>query len=149
MQVILLEKIRNLGDLGELVNVKAGYGRNYLIPGGQAVSATSENILSFETRRAELEAKAQEKLTAAEERAARLNKLTINIDVLASDEGKLYGSVAAHEIQEAITNAGETIEKREISMPEGPIHSVGEYDIVVQVHSDVLAQVKIIVAASK
>ncbi len=148
MQVILLEKVRNLGDLGDRVNVKAGYGRNYLIPQSKAVFATEKNVELFNQRRSELEKKAKATLAAAEQRAAKLNDTTITIAAQASDEGKLYGSVGPNEIQEALQAKSVEVSKREIVMPEGPIHSIGQYVIEIHVHSDVIAnlQLEIIIA---
>jgi len=149
MEVILLEKIRNLGDLGEKINVKSGYGRNYLIPKNKAVAATKTNLKKFEERRAELEQKAQTKFDEAKLRADALSTLTIEISALASEEGKLYGALSTHDIANAITDAGQTVEKREILLPEGPIREIGEFKIGVQVHSDVTADVTIIVVLAK
>jgi large subunit ribosomal protein L9 len=149
MNIILLEKVRNLGSLGDTVDVKPGFARNFLLPQGKAVRATKINIEQFEARRAELEKKAADILTEAEQRAEKLNELSIQIAVLTSDEGKLYGSVAPHDIADAIHNAGVPVLRSEISMPEGPIHSIGEYDISVLLHSDVTAQVKVVVVSSK
>lgn len=143
MDVILLEKVRNLGGLGEKVAVRAGYGRNYLIPYGKAVPATSDNIAKFEERRAELEKKALEGLHDAESRAQELSKLTITIKMNASDEGKLYGSVGPFEIARAIKEAGHPVEKKEVIMPLGSIHNVGVYTIELQLHSDVVASVQL------
>lgn len=149
MEVILLEKIRNLGNLGDKVNVKAGYGRNYLIPQSKAVFATDANIERFEQRRSELEKKAQQSLASAEQRAAKLNDTTIVISAMASDEGKLYGSVGANEIKDALTAKSLDVSKREIVMPEGPIHSIGDYVVEIHVHSDVIANLQIQIVASK
>lgn len=149
MEVILLEKIRNLGDLGAIVNVKPGYGRNFLVPQKKAVFATEQNRQQFETRRAELEKKAKAALAQAEQRAAKLNDLTLIIEALASDEGKLYGSIGANEIKDALVSREVDVSKREIVLPEGPFHSVGEYSIEVHVHSDVIANVQIQIVPSK
>lgn len=148
MDVILLEKVRNLGNLGDKVSVKAGYGRNYLIPKSKAVFATEKNLELFEQRRAELEKKAQKVLAEAEQRAAKLNDITVQISAQASDEGKLYGSVGIIEIKDAVAARDIDIDKREIVMPEGPIHSVGEYVLEVHLHSDVVAELKVEVVAS-
>lgn len=149
MSVILLEKVRNLGNLGDTVNVKPGFARNYLLPTGKAVRATKKNLEHFQARRAELEQKAKDLLTEAEKRAEKLNALTIQIAALTSDEGKLYGSVGPHDIVAVINEQGIKVMKREISMPEGPIHSIGEYNILVNVHSDVTATVKVAIVSSK
>lgn len=148
MEVILLEKTRNLGDLGDKVKVKAGYGRNYLIPYGKAVSATAANVAAFEARRAELEAKATAALEAAQERAKKLQATTLTITVNASEEGKLYGSVGTHEIMQAFSDADLDVAKREIQLDSGAIHNTGEYDITLQLHSDVLATVKLVIVAA-
>jgi large subunit ribosomal protein L9 len=149
MEVILLEKIRNLGNLGDKVSVKPGYGRNFLIPESKAVFATAKNIEHFETKRSELEKKAQQAQAVAEQRAAKLNDITIAISAMTSDEGKLYGSVGINEIKEALTAQSIEVAKREIVMPEGPIHSIGDYVIDIQVHSDIVAKLKIQVVPAK
>lgn len=150
MEVILLEKIRNLGNMGDLIKVAPGYGRNYLIPQKKAVPATDANIHDFKLRKAELEQKAADVLALAQQRAAALNALTVNIEARASDEGKLYGSVSTGEIAAAIMEAGQEVEKREILLPEGkPIHDTGEYEIHIQLHSDVSASVKVNVQAAE
>ena len=149
MQVILLEKVRNLGNLGDKVDVTAGYGRNYLIPGNKAVFATEKNIELFEQRRAELEKKAVQSLAAAEQRAAKLNDVTIVIQAQASDEGKLYGSVGPNEIRDALKAKSHDVAKREIVMPEGPLHSVGNYVVDIHVHSDVIAKLQLEIVAAK
>ncbi|MFO3514877.1 50S ribosomal protein L9 [Legionella pneumophila serogroup 1] len=149
MEVILLEKVRNLGNLGDKVHVKSGYGRNYLIPQNKAVFATEQNIELFEKRRAELEKKAQQALANAEQRAAKLNDTTIVISAMASDEGKLYGSVGVNEIKDALVEKQIEISKREIVMPEGPLHSIGNYVVEVHVHSDVVANLQVEIIPAK
>lgn len=149
MNVILLEKVRNLGNLGDTVEIKPGYGRNFLLPEGKAVRATKKNLEHFQLRRAELEKKADDLLADAQQRAEKLNELVIQIAALTSDEGKLYGSVGPHDIAAALKDAGVDVLKREIGMPDGPIYSIGEYAIPVNVHSDVTAQIKIVVVSSK
>jgi large subunit ribosomal protein L9 len=149
MEVILLEKVRNLGDLGDKVSVKSGYGRNFLIPQNKAVFATSKSIELFEQRRAELEKKAQQALATAEQRAAKLNDITIVISAMASDEGKLYGSAGVNEIKDALIAKEIEISKREIVMPEGPLHSIGNYVVEIHVHSDVIANLQIEIVAAK
>ena len=149
MEVILLEKVRNLGNLGDKVQVKSGYGRNYLIPQNKAVFATAKNIVQFEQRRSELEAKALQSLSTAEQRAAKFNDVTLVISALASDEGKLYGSVGVNEITDALVERNIDISKREIVMPEGPLHSVGNFVVEVHVHSDVIANLQLEIVASK
>ena len=149
MEVILLEKVRNLGSLGDKVSVKSGYGRNFLIPQNKAVFATPKSIELFEQRRAELEKKAQQSLAAAEQRAAKLNDTTVVISAMASDEGKLYGSVGVNEIKDALIAKEIEISKREIVMPEGPLHSIGNYVVEIHVHSDVIANLQIEIVAGK
>lgn len=149
MQVILMEKVRNLGNLGDKVNVKSGYGRNFLIPQNKAVFATDKNIEQFNERRAELEKKAKAALANAEQRAATLSDITLVITAQASDEGKLYGSVGPNEVNDALAAKSIEISKREIVMPEGPIHSIGQYVIEVHVHSDVIAHLQVEIVAAK
>lgn len=149
MEVILLEKVRNLGNLGDKVNVKSGYGRNYLIPQNKAVFATEKSIQQFEERRADLEKKAQNALSAAEQRAAKLNDTTVVISAMASDEGKLYGSVGVNEIKDALIAKGIEVSKREIVMPEGALHSIGNFVVEVHVHSDVIAQLQLEIVPAK
>ena len=143
MNVILLEKIGKLGSLGDQVTVRPGYARNYLIPQGKAVRATSQNIAVFETRRAELEKKSAEMLQAAKVRAEALTSLIITIPARAADEIKLYGSVGTHEISAAINAKKINVHKSEIRLPNGPIRQLGEHEISVQLHSDVNAVVKL------
>ncbi len=147
MEVILLEKIGKMGGLGDKVNVKAGYGRNYLVPFGKAVPATKANIESFEARRAELEKAAAEKLAAAQARAETLNAIELNIAAVAGDEGKLFGSIGTRDIADAIIAAGADVDKNEVRLPEGVIRHTGDFEIAVQVHSDVTATVKLAVVA--
>jgi large subunit ribosomal protein L9 len=138
MEVILLEKIGKLGDLGDKVTVKSGYGRNFLIPQGKAVAATEDNIAKFEARRAEREAAAAEAIAAAEVRAGRLQELgTITITAIAGEEGKLFGSIGTRDIADAVTAAGVELEKSEVRLPEGALREVGTYDVVVHLHTDV------------
>ncbi|MEQ8289268.1 MAG: 50S ribosomal protein L9 [Gammaproteobacteria bacterium] len=145
MEVILLEKVYNLGELGDKVNVKPGYGRNYLIPSGKAVSATKENVAKFEERKAELEKQQQEALAAANARAEKLKDVSISIARKAGGEGKLFGSVSTIDISEAVTATGTELEKHEIRMPEGPIRATGEYEFDVQLHADVMTTIKVVV----
>jgi len=145
MEVILLEKTRNLGDLGEKVNVKPGYGRNFLIPQGKAIPATKANLVEFEQRRAELEKAANEVLSEANGRLERLPELSIIITCKAGDEGKLFGSVGPRDIAQAITDAGLEVKKSEVLMPLGPIHHTGEHEIDIQFHTDVKGSVKVTV----
>jgi large subunit ribosomal protein L9 len=147
MQLILLQKVVNLGGLGDKVNVKPGYGRNYLIPFGKAVPATPANIAAFEAKRAEYEAKAASVLSAAQARLAGLEGLEVTISANASTEGKLFGSVGTRDIAEAITAAGQKVEKSEVLMGEGPIRRTGEFEVVVHLHADVETKVKVTVVA--
>ncbi len=147
MEVILLEKIANLGNLGDKVTIKAGYGRNYLMPQGKAVAATAEKIKEFEARRAELEKVAAEKLAAAQARAEVLEKLEVLITHKAGDEGKLFGSVGTQAIAEAITAAGAKIDKNEVRLPDGVIRHIGDYEININLHTDVVVAVSVKVAA--
>ena len=146
MEVILLENIGNLGGLGDKVDVKPGFGRNFLIPQGKAVAATADNIAQFETRRAELEAAAAETLSAAEARAETINALgLISIEANAGEEGKLFGSVGTRDIATAVTAAGCEVDKAEIRLPEGALRELGEYEIAIQIHGDVTAMVAVAV----
>lgn len=137
MEVILLEKVENLGALGDKVTVRSGYARNYLVPYGKAKYATAKNIAEFEARRAELEKAAADALAAAQARAAQLEGLSVDISAHAGSEGKLFGSVGTQEIADAVTAKGVEVEKREVRMPEGPIRAAGEYEISLHLHSDV------------
>ena len=145
MEVILLEKIENLGDLGTLATVKAGYARNFLFPKGKAKPATPENLKEFEARRAELEAAAAKALADAEARRDQLQDMVLTITANAGQEGKLFGSVSNVEVAETICATGINVERSEIRMPDGPIRMVGEYEIGVHLHTDVDAVVKVIV----
>ena len=147
MNVILLEKINKLGALGDQVSVKAGFGRNFLIPKGKALPATDANIKMFEERRAELETEAAKSLAAAEARAEQLNGKEVVIVRKAGDEGRMFGSVSISDIAEALTAAGAEVAKREVRMPEGAIRELGEYDIDIHMHTDVNSTVKVIVEA--
>jgi large subunit ribosomal protein L9 len=145
MEVILLEKNRNLGQLGDKVSVKAGYARNYLIPFKKAVPATQTNLKEFDARRAELEKQERNILAEAQARMEKLSVLEVTIAAKAGDEGKLFGSIGTRDIAEAITAAGIAVEKKEVRLPTGPIRQTGQYDIDVQVHSDVAGTVKLVV----
>lgn len=147
MNVILLEKVSNLGSLGDKVSVKAGYGRNYLIPFGKAVPATESNIADFEARRAQLQAAADAKVAEAQARADQLAELKVSIAVNAGDEGKLFGSVGTSDIAEAISKAGVAVDRSEVRLPEGSIREIGEFAVQIQLHSDVTATVLVIVVA--
>src|SRR5690606_8799120 len=148
MQIILLDKVANLGGLGDNVAVKSGYARNFLFPQGKAVPATKANIEKFDARRAELEAKLADDLTAANDRAAKIAALgEVTIASKAGDEGKLFGSVGTRDIADAITEAGVKVSKAEVKLPTGTLRETGEYEIDVQLHAEVTATVKVVVIA--
>ncbi|MGD2130199.1 MAG: 50S ribosomal protein L9 [Lysobacterales bacterium] len=147
MELILLEKVQNLGDLGDKVSVKPGYGRNYLVPSGKAVPANAKNLAEFEARRAELEKIALQKLSGAEERRGALEGFEITLTANASDEGKLYGSIGPREIADAVTKQGITLEKAEVIMGEGPIRMTGEHEVPIHLHADVETVIKVTVIA--
>lgn len=149
MQVILLDKVANLGSLGDQVNVKAGYARNFLVPQGKAVPATKKNVEFFEARRAELEAKlADVFLSAAEARAEKINALeTVTIASKAGDEGKLFGSIGTRDIADAVTAAGVEVAKSEVRLPNGVLRTTGEHEVSFQVHSEVFAKLTVNVVA--
>lgn len=146
MQIILLENINHLGELGSVVDVRAGYGRNFLIPQGKALPATKANLADVEARRAELEKNAAELLAAAQERAAKLEDATVVIAANAGDEGKLFGSIGTRDIAEAVSAAtGAEIEKAEVKLPLGALRQTGEFEIDMQLHSDVIKTVLVTV----
>ncbi|MBV6856415.1 50S ribosomal protein L9 [Xanthomonas campestris pv. zingibericola] len=145
MDLILLQKVTNLGNLGDKVSVKPGYGRNFLVPQGKAVPATAANVEAFETKRAEYEAKANSILAEAQSRATKFEGASATIGAHASTEGKLYGSVGPRDIAEAFTAAGLPLEKSEVILGEGAFRNVGEYDVVLHLHADVETTVKVIV----
>jgi len=147
MDVILLDKVGKLGNIGDKVAVRAGFGRNYLIPQGKAVPATEENLKAFEARRAELEAAAAAKLAEAQQRAAKLEDLVVTIEANAGDEGKLFGSIGTSDIATAVTAAGVEIDKSEVKLPEGTLREVGEYEIDLQLHADVIQTIKLVIVA--
>ena len=149
MEVILLQKIANLGDIGDRVKVRPGYGRNFLLPGGKATLATAENIARFESRRAELEVKAASDLESAQARAAALEGFTLSITAKAGSEGKLFGSISTTDIAEACLKAGQRIERAEVRLPGGPIRMIGEHVITLHLHSDIDVQVPLTVIAEE
>jgi large subunit ribosomal protein L9 len=149
MEVILLQKIAKLGDIGDRVTVKPGFGRNYLLPGGKATLATPENIAKFEARRAELESRAATELGAAQTRAAALAGFKLAITAKAGTEGKLFGSISTADIAEACLQAGHRIERSEVRLPGGPIRTVGEHPITLHLHSDVNVEVPLTVTAEE
>jgi large subunit ribosomal protein L9 len=149
MEVILLQKVENLGNLGDKVKVRAGYGRNFLIPQGKAKPATATNVAEFEKRRAELEKQAAAMLAAALERKAGLDGKSVTINAKAGQEGKLFGSVGTVDIAEALTNAGLKVERKEVRMPQGPIRMAGEHKVEIHLHTDVNVEVTITVVAEE
>lgn len=149
MKMILQENVVNLGKVGDQVNVKAGYARNYLLPNGKAVQATKENIVAFEAKRAELEKKASDTFAIAKKRADTFENFTVTIRALASEEGKLFGSIGPRDIVKAATAAGRALEKSEIEMPEGPIRAVGETTVSLHLHSEINTKIKVVVVAEE
>jgi len=149
MNVILLDKVENLGDIGDLVTVKPGYGRNYLLPSGKASLATPENIAEFEARRADLEKHAAEELTAAKARAELVQGMELVIQANVGTEGKLFGSVGPIDIADACEKVGVEIARSEVRMPDGPIHEVGDYTVGLHFHSDVNAEITVKVVADE
>jgi large subunit ribosomal protein L9 len=149
MQIILMEKVVNLGGLGDVVKVKDGFARNFLIPQGKAKRATEKNLKEFENRRSELEKKANEQLTGAQERAAKLEGMKVEISQKAGVDGRLFGSVTNADIAESLGKQGLNVKKAEIRMPTGPLKHIGEFPIVIQLHSDVLANIVVHVAAEQ
>ena len=147
MKVILQERIANWGNVGDQVNVKAGFARNFLLPRGKAVQATESNIVAFEKRRVELEKKAAEMFAAAKERAAKFEGHAVTITAQASEEGKLFGSIGPRDIAKAVSDSGHVLEKSEVEMPEGPIRAIGEYTITLHLHGEVSAKIKLVVNA--
>jgi large subunit ribosomal protein L9 len=149
MEVILLQKVDNVGGIGDLVRVKSGFARNYLIPQGKATLATPENKAKFESRRAELEAKAAAELGAAQARAKKLEGLTLKIEMQAGAEGKLFGSVGTVDIAEEIGKRGVEVERSEIRLPEGPLRLVGDHQVALHLHTDVDVEIKVVIVAAE
>src|SRR4029078_6019628 len=147
MQLIMIQKVKHLGNIGDKVNVKPGYGRNYLVPQGKAVPATGDSLAIFEKRRAEYEAKNNAVLGAAETRKSSLEGATVTVKANASPEGKLFGSVGPRDIAEAFSAAGHPLEKSEVVMAEGPLRPPGEFEVHVHLHADVHTTVKVVIAA--
>ena len=143
MEVILLERVENLGTIGDKVNVKAGYGRNFLVPQGKATIATAENIAIFEARRAELEAKLAEEIAGAQVRADKLEGLVLTITAKAGVEGKLFGSLGTVDIADAATAAGVEIQRSEVRLPDGPLRNTGEHELEIHLHSDLNITIKV------
>jgi large subunit ribosomal protein L9 len=151
MEVILLTKVENLGNIGDKVKVRAGYGRNYLIPTGKAQPATAENLAAFEVRRAELEKQAAAALAAAQARAGQIGALggTIEITAKVGSEGRLFGSIGTVDISEAFAAKGVEVERGEVRLPHGPLREVGEHEIVLHLHTDVNVDFKIIIVGEE
>ena len=149
MELILLERIKNLGDLGDTVKVKSGYGRNYLLPKGKALPATDENRKVFETRKAELLKKYESQIGAAKQRAAKIEGQTLTIHALAAEEGRLYGSVGPAEIAHAAVDRGIELHKSEIDLPDGPIRQTGTYTASVRLHSELVVEMTVVVEEEK
>ena len=149
MEVILLQKVTNLGNIGDRVNVKSGFGRNFLLPQGKATLATADNIAKFEARRAELEKHAKEELSAAQVRATQLEGFKLSLTAKAGNEGKLFGSVGNVDIIEAMANAGHKVTRAEVRLPSGPLRHVGEHVVHIQLHADVLVEVPVTVTAEE
>lgn len=147
MDVILLQRIKNLGKLGDKVSVKAGYGRNFLIPQGKAVSATESNTAAFEARRAELEKQEAEVLASAQSRADKLNEVNVVITAKAGDEGKLFGSIGTRDIADALTASGIEVDRAEVRLPNGALRHTGEFNVAVQLHHDVTAEVLVTIVS--
>jgi len=145
MEVILLEKVENLGDIGDKVKVRSGYGRNFLLPKGKATLATAENVAVFEARRAELEQRQAEELGAAQKRADQLQGISVRIPARAGNEGKLFGSIGTIDIAEACTSAGVEVQRSEVRLPEGPLRALGEHSVEFHLHTDVNTTVTITV----
>jgi len=149
MEVILLEKVGRMGQVGDKVNVRSGYARNFLFPFGKAIPATKENLANFEARKAELLKVAAEKLAEAQARADKLSGLLITISANAGDEGKLFGSVGTRDIAEAITAAGQAVEKAEVLLPFGALREAGEYDVDLSLGSEVTTTIKLVIVGQK
>ena len=149
MEVILLQKIANLGNIGDRVKVKPGFGRNFLLPGGKATLATAENIAKFESRRAELEAHAAKELSSAQQRAAALEGFKLTITAKAGSEGKLFGSIGTADIADAATAAGQKLARSEVRLPNGPLRTVGEHVVSVHLHTDINIDLPITIVAEE
>lgn len=147
MQIILLEKVANLGQLGDIVKVKDGYARNFLIPSGKARRATEANVAEFQQRRADLEKKQNEILAAAQDKAAKVDGLVVQISQKAGVDGRLFGSVTNHDVSEALKKQGFEVAKASVRMPSGPLKQIGEHDVMLDLHTDVKVQIKVVVVA--
>jgi large subunit ribosomal protein L9 len=149
MDVILLQKVANLGNIGDRVKVRSGYGRNYLLPGGKATLATPDNVKRFEARREELEKLAREQLSGAEERAAAMKDFKLTITAKAGTEGKLFGSIGTSDVAEAATKAGFKVERSEVRMPNGPLRTVGEHSVGLHLHADIDVPLTVLIVAEE
>jgi large subunit ribosomal protein L9 len=149
MEVILLQKVANLGNIGDRVKVRSGFGRNFLLPQGKATLATPDNVARFEARRAELERLAREHLTSAEERAAALKDFKLTIRAKAGTEGKLFGSIGTADIGEAVTREGFKVERSEVRLPAGPLRMVGEHTVSLHLHADIDVPLHVIIVAEE
>jgi large subunit ribosomal protein L9 len=149
MELILLQKVANLGNIGDRVKVKSGYGRNFLLPKGKATLATAENVARFDARRAELERAANEELHRAQQRAAAIKEFKLTIVAKAGSEGKLFGSVGTADIAEAATAAGHALARSEVRLPGGPLRAVGEHQVALHLHADVEVELPVIIAAEE
>ncbi|HEX2586397.1 MAG TPA: 50S ribosomal protein L9 [Steroidobacteraceae bacterium] len=149
MEIILLQKVTNLGNIGDRVKVKSGYGRNFLLPKGKATMATADNIAKFEARRSELEKNAQQELTAAQARAAKLEGFKLNLSAKAGSEGKLFGSIGNTDLVEALTKAGHPVNRSEVRLGSGPLRHVGEHSVQLQLHADVLVNLPVTITAEE
>jgi large subunit ribosomal protein L9 len=145
MELILLQKVANLGNIGDRVKVKSGYGRNFLLPQGKATVATPDNIAKFEARRAELEKAAQEELKGAQARAQKLENFKLSLSAKAGGEGKLFGSIGTSDISEALNKAGHKIERAEVRLPQGPIRQAGEHTVQLHLHTDVTIDLPVLI----
>ena len=149
MEVILLQKVANLGNIGDRVKVRSGFGRNFLLPEGKATLATPDNVARFEARRAELEKSAREQLASAEERAAAMKDFKLSITAKAGTEGKLFGSIGTSDIAEACTQAGFKVERSEVRLPNGPLRMVGEHIVSLHLHTDIDVPVSVSIVAEE
>jgi len=149
MDVILLQKVANLGNIGDRVKVRSGYGRNYLLPHGKATLATPDNVARFEARRAELERAAREQLTSAEDRAGALKEFKLTIAAKAGTEGKLFGSIGTSDIAEAVTRAGFKVQRSEVRLPNGPLRTVGEHVVALHLHADIDVPLTVAIVAEE
>jgi large subunit ribosomal protein L9 len=149
MDVILLQKVANLGNIGDRVKVRSGYGRNFLLPGGKATLATPDNVKRFEARREELEKVAHEHLSSAEERAAAMKDFKLTITAKAGTEGKLFGSIGTSDVAEAATKAGYKVERSEVRMPNGPLRTVGEHNVGLHLHADIDVPLTVLIVAEE